>query len=58
MDEKIREAQIEAEKRLENLISKDELRYNFYLTQEMKKILKEQGIEWDFQVETDSLFED
>ena len=58
MDEKIKEAQIEAEKRLENIISKDRLRYNYWGYQEMKKILKEQGIDWEYKANTHTVLED
>ena len=48
MDEKVVEAQKEAERRLENIVSKDTLRYSYMLHEEMKKILKEQGIDWEY----------
>ncbi len=58
MDEKIKEAQIEAEKRLEKKVSKKRLRYSYCLHQEMKKILKEQGIDWEYKTNTHTVLED
>lgn len=51
MDEEIKKAQAEAEKRLENIVSKNTLRYNFMLHEEMKKVLKEKGIDWEYKEE-------
>ena len=46
IDLAIKNAEIEAKRRLEGFINEEQLGYIGYLRDEMKKILKEQGIEW------------
>ena len=46
IDLAIKNAEREAKRRLEGFINEEQLGYIGYLRDEMKKILKEQGIEW------------
>ena len=48
MENEVLEAQKEAETNLKNLVSKNSLRYSFMLHEEMKKILKNKGIDWEY----------
>lgn len=48
MDNELIEAQKEAEENLKNIVSKDSLRYSFMLHEEMKKVLKSKGIDWEY----------
>lgn len=47
IEEKIKKAEEEAKENLIGIIEPDKLGYNYYLYEEMKKILKEQGIDWE-----------
>lgn len=45
-EELVREATEQAKKNLEGIIKPEQLGYKGFLEEEMKKILKEKGVEW------------